>query len=113
MTFITPKASDTPIAIRNSTSPNCSPLNPCSSRSPDVTSLQRASFHPTLGSEIVGPVVQDGPGQLDVKAAVGALVHHTGVVVLDRLVVVVELERPAHALEVGLLQRRAKGVLVL
>src|SRR3954465_12682591 len=37
MTFITPKASDTPIAIRNSTSPNWRPLNPCPSSSPAAT----------------------------------------------------------------------------
>src|SRR2546423_4889825 len=108
MMFITPKASDTPIAIRNSTSPNCSPLNPCSSRSPAVTSLHR-----TFRGEVVGALLEDGAGQLDVKAAVRALVDDAGVVVLDRLVVVVELERSAHALEIGLLQGSAERVLVL
>src|SRR5439155_21218906 len=102
------KASDTPIAIRNSTSPNCRPLKPCSSSSPAVT-----SFHRAFCSEIVRPLIQDGPGRLDVEAAVRALVDHAGVVVLDRLVVVVEPERPAHALEVRLLQRGAESILVL
>src|SRR5713226_8135037 len=107
MMFITPKASDTPIAIRNSTRPNWTPLNPCSSRSPAVT-----SFHRALGGEVVGAHLLDGARQLDVQAAVGTHVDHAGVGVLDRLVVMIELEGAAHALEIRFLERGAEGVLV-
>src|SRR5438128_904921 len=70
-------------------------------------------FHRALRSKDVARVLGERPQRLDVEAAVGARLHHADVGVLDRLVVAVEAERPAHALEVGFPQRRAQGILVL
>src|SRR5712691_9529810 len=59
------------------------------------------------------PIFDRGVLQRGLQISVLVLLHLHDVEVLDREVVVVELERTAHRLEVGLAQRGAHGVLVL
>ena len=59
------------------------------------------------------PVLDRGVPQLGFQGSLVVLDHLHDLQVLDRVVVVVELERTAHQFEIGLAQRRPHGILVL
>src|SRR6185436_6711804 len=105
---ITPNTSVSPAASRNSISPNCSPLSSCSMISSvgmRAAWAARSGLHRASADVGVAVILQDRcvEGLVDQPAlAVGADRAH--VVVLDRVLIGVELERPAHRIELGRLQ---------
>src|SRR6476646_7072846 len=121
-----PNTSVSPAASRNSSRPNCRPFRHCSMNSVMTRSLSRlrappqanggsapapppsrpraGSLHRAFVVELILAVLDDGGDGLE--HVVVALFHHVlQIEVLDRDVVVAELESAAHRLEVGFLQR--------
>jgi hypothetical protein len=63
--------------------------------------------------DVVLPVLGDYRLERELQAAVSVLLNVADVNVLDRKVVVIEPERPADRVEIGLAQRGAERILVL
>src|SRR5215471_18183020 len=96
-----PNTSVRPAASRNSIRPNCRPFRNCSrmrtqdTRFPDRCELlHRAVLHVRVAA-----VLEDRPDGLVDEPPLRVLADDAQVVVLDRVLVAVELERPAHRLE--------------
>src|SRR5688500_13198480 len=105
-----PNTSVRPAASRNSISPNCRPLSPCSRiRIQDRSALLHAAFL-DVGIAVVLEHRADG---LVHQAALRVLAHHPEIVVLDGILVAVELERAAHGVELGRSERLAYRFYVL
>src|SRR5262252_5636284 len=123
---ITPNTSVSPAASRNSITPNCSPLSSCSTISsqgmrraparagPRPGRFGGGSFHLAVADVGVAVVLQDRRAERLVdEAALAVGADRAHVVVLDRVLVGVELERPAHRVEVRRLQRLAQALAVV
>src|SRR6185369_11584940 len=104
-----PSTSVSPAAIRNSINPSCRPFSACSAASAAVT----ASLHRAFVRVGVGVILEDRADGAVGDAALRILLHHAQVVVLHGVVVPVELEGPAHRLEIGGSERRAQRFLVV
>src|ERR1043166_5556145 len=136
MRSITPNTSVRPAAIRNSSTPSCSPLRICTKRRDDMIQTTDdggpttdSRGNPILWSSVVCPpssallhlaVLRVGVlvirehllGDLGLELAVLALRHLDQIEVLDGIMIVAEFEIAAQRLEVGLLERGAQRVLV-
>src|SRR6266850_5212298 len=100
-----PNTSVSPAASRNSISPNCRPFSDCSRiRIQDKTNL----LHGAVLHVGVAVILEDGADGLVDETPLGILADDAQVIVLDRELVAVELERPAHRLEPAGLQRLAQ-----
>src|SRR5919109_4284975 len=96
-----PKTSVSPAAIRNSITPNWSPLRHCSRTSSQLTNASALPLHRAL--VMVGVLVALEDGLLDLHLHLRGTLHRLQQVeVLDRMVVGVVRELPARGLEVGL-----------
>src|SRR5262249_41655749 len=113
MRFMMPNTSVSPAAIRNSMTPSCRPLSAWNASSCGSITMaagggldagRRSPLHRAVLGVGVGMV---GQHRAAVELAQLAVLAHrlVEVVALDRELVVVELERPAHRLEVRLAQR--------
>src|SRR3954465_3469867 len=119
-----PNTNVSPAASRNSISPNCRPFSDCSKiRIQDMKkraaknkigvrprffprcALLDGSLHIAFLDIGVAVVLEDGADGLVDEAPLAVLRHHAQVVVLDRHLVPVELERAAHRLEARRLHR--------
>src|SRR5512134_437374 len=108
---ITPNTSVRPAASRNSIRPNCSPLSNCSTIS--SVGMRAASLHRAGADVGVAVVLQDRlADRLVDQPAFAVRTDRAHVVVLDRVLVGVELERPAHRVEACRLQRLAQRLAV-
>src|SRR5215212_11827742 len=109
MKSITPNTRVRPEAIRNSSTPSCSPLRICTMRRVVfiLLSLHRAIFRVRVGVAFENLLVD-----LGLELAVGTLGHLHQVEVLDRIMVGVEAECAAQRGEVGLLERRPQRLAV-
>src|SRR5581483_10475319 len=112
-----PNTSVSPAAIRNSMMPSCSPLSAWTARScASITAARAACRAPSLQRAVLGVGVGlRGHHRAAAELQQLAVLAHgfVEVVVLDREAVVVELERPAHRLDVGLAERRLQPRLVV
>src|SRR5665647_1391965 len=119
-----PNTSVSPAASRNSSRPNCNPFRHCSMKSVMSSCSQKyaaypqanggsanapppsysapGSLHRALVVEVILAVLDDGGDGLEHEVALGVLDHVLQVEVLDRHMVVAELEIAAHRLAVGL-----------
>src|SRR5204863_5932872 len=97
-----PKTSVSPAAIRNSITPNCSPLRHCSTTRSQFNGPRRLPLHRTLLIVGILVVLEDGLLDLHLGLAGGPLHRPQEVEVLDRGVVDVERELAARRLEVRL-----------
>src|ERR1700730_6119620 len=117
MRSITPNTSVSPAAIRNSSTPSCSPLRICTKRRVDIRSLfgcrirNRTPHRAVLRVDVL-VIAEHLLGDLGLELAVLALRRLHQIEVLDRIVIVAELEIAAQRLEVRFLERGAHGVLV-
>src|SRR3954452_22077761 len=114
---MTPKTSVSPAASRNSMRPNCRPFSACSrTRTTGMGSRRdaRSALHRAALDVGVAVVLQDRlVERLVDQAALAVAADGAHVVVLDRVLVGVELERPAHRLEARCFQRLQHRRLVL
>src|SRR3989441_12508538 len=129
-----PNTRVSPAASRNSISPNCSPFSDCSTISiqdmkrgggnekgemrrgrftPPLFSFKDSLFHRTFLNVGVAAVLEYGSHGLVDQAPLRILPHHAEVVVLNRVLVAVELERAAHRLELRRLERLSYAFRVL
>src|SRR5438270_8053768 len=106
---ITPNTSVRPAASRNSINPNCRPLRACSTTSTAGSALHRAALHVGVAVVLQDRLVE----RLVDQAALAVAADRANVVVLDRILVAVELERPADRLEARRLERLQHRGLVL
>src|SRR5437868_1866862 len=100
--FMMPKTSVRPAAIRNSMTPNCSPLRHCSTTRSQFNGPLCLPLHRTLLIVGVLVVLEHRLLDLHLDLAAWALYRAQQVEVLDRGVVDVERELAARRLEVGL-----------
>src|SRR5213596_940995 len=107
-----PKTSVSPAAIRNSITPNCSPLRHCSTTRSQFNGPVRLPLHRTLLVVGVLVVLEDGLLDLHLHVPARALHRPQQVEVLDRGVVDVEAELAARRAEVGLAHGRDHPLLV-
>src|SRR5262249_51542119 len=141
MRSITPNTSVSPAAIRNSSTPSCSPLRICTKSKEDirishhdpvaVIARPRAhrwwarplrlrcaalahptSFHRTVFRVGVLVIREHLLGDLGLELAVLALGRLDQIEVLDRIVIIAELEIAPQRFEVGLLERGTQRILV-
>src|SRR5690349_24865321 len=110
--FMMPKTSVRPAAIRNSMTPNCSPLRHCSTTRSQFNGRARLPLHRTLLVVGVLVVLEDGFLNLHLDVPARALHRAQQVEVLDGGVVDVERELAARGLEVGLPHGRDHPLLV-
>src|SRR2546425_4604864 len=101
-----PKTSVRPAAIRNSMTPNCSPLRHCSTTRSQFNGPLRLPLHRTLLIVGVLVVLEDRLLDLHLHLPAGPLHRPQQVEVLNRSVVDVERELPAGRPEVGLAHGR-------
>src|SRR6476620_101731 len=104
-----PSTSVSPAASRNSIRPSCSPFRSCSAARVALT----ASLHRAFAHVRIGVVPEHRAHGLVGDAALRILLDDAQVVVLYRVLVAIELERPAHGLELGRGECRAQRLLVL
>src|SRR5262245_42049139 len=97
-----PKTSVSPAAIRNSITPNWSPLRHCSTTRSQFNGRARLPLHRTLLVVGVLVILEDGFLDLHLDVPARALHRAQQVEVLDRGVVDVVRELSARRLEVGL-----------
>src|SRR5689334_2661032 len=104
MKSMTPKTRVSPAAIRNSRTPSCSPLRVWTrTRLADIAAAPASwSLHRAVFCERIGVIGEDLLVDLGLEFSVRPLRHLDEVKVLDRVVVVAELEGTAQGLEVGL-----------
>src|ERR1043166_5915462 len=128
MRSITPNTNVSPAAIRNSSTPSCSPLRICTKRrddirisdvrdqlpeigivllTSDIRHLTSVSLHSAVLRVGVLVIREHLLGDLGLELAVRALHHLDQIEVLDGIMIVAELEIAAQRLEVGLLERGA------
>src|SRR4051812_28586330 len=117
---MTPNTSVSPAASRNSISPNCSPLRSCSRTRMLLTAgwgrgaCAGSVLHPAVLHVGIAAVAQDRVAERFVdQPALAVVADGAHVVVLDRVVVGVELEGPAHRIESRRLQGLAHRITVL
>src|ERR1019366_2805121 len=125
-----PNTSVNPAASRNSSRPNCNPFRNCSTTS-SMDTLHRAerktaaarerrrrmgpeprSLHRAFVVEAILIILDDGGDGLERELAVGVLHHVLQIEVLDRDVIIAELEGAAQRLEIRLLHLRLHRVLL-
>src|SRR2546427_6588345 len=93
MRFMIPKTSVSPAAIRNSITPNCSPLRHCSTTRSQFNGPVRLPLHRTLLVVGVLVVLEDGLLDLHLHVPARALHRPQQIEVLDRGVVDAEADR--------------------
>src|SRR5688572_27011336 len=108
-----PNTSVRPAASRNSINPNCRPLRACSNISNQDKCWRTRSLHCAVLHVRVAVVLEHRADGLVDQAALRILADDAQVVVLDRVLVLVELERPAHRLPLGVEHRLARRIDVL
>src|SRR5881296_4379050 len=101
-----PKTSVRPAAIRNSMTPNCSPLRHCSTTRSQFNGPLRLPLHRTLLIVGVLVVLEDRLLDLHLHLLAGPLHRSQQVEVLNRSVIDVEAELVSRGSEVGPPHRR-------
>src|SRR5919201_3956683 len=110
--FMMPKTSVRPAAIRNSMTPNCSPLRHCSTTRSQLNGPVRLRLHRTLVIVGILVVLEDRLLDLHLDLAAGALHGSEQVEVLDRGMVHVEGELSTRGFEIRLAHGRDHALLV-